>query len=178
MSDAAHHIPDEHRLLTGKRRSPRTPRQIETILEGASGDEFHGRTIDVSRGGMLVELVDPAFNEVGSGDGAMRFVSLAARISSEFSEGMRVRLGDSRYRKAEVVRLVTRIQDMAFLLGCRFTPELTTKECRLLGVEPQGDETQVEAVLSVPLHANPPPSAGSHVQKPGHPLSPGPSKGR
>jgi hypothetical protein len=177
MADAAHHIPDEHRMLTGKRRSPRTRRQIDALLEGSSGEVFRARTIDVSRGGMLVELVDPAFTEVGSGDGAMRLVSLAARVSAEFAEGLKVRLGDARPRAAEVVRLVTRIQDMAFLLGCRFTPELSVKECRLYGVAAGGDETQVEAVLSVPLHATPPPRP-PHVQKPGHPLSPGSPKGR
>jgi hypothetical protein len=191
--EAAQHIPDEHRLLTGKRRSKRVPRQIDVRLTGKSGDKFQARTIDISRGGMLVELTDPAFAASGAegaaGDGGgAGFVALAMHVSSEFADGIKVHFGALRVRsRAQVVRLVTRIQDMAFLLGCRFTSDLTPTECRLLGLDTELDETQVDAVLSVPLHADAPqpppprtpaPAGGKNVQKPGHPLSPGQAKGR
>jgi hypothetical protein len=190
-SDAAEHIPDEHRLLSGKRRSQRIPRQIDARLIGTKGEKYRARTIDLSRGGMLVELTDPAFLETAAEDHGQRFAAIANLMSTQFADGMKVHFGSVRIRsKAQVVRLVTRISDMAFLLGCRFVPDLTDSECWQLGLDVALDETQVDAVLSVPLHADMPVKNGKHphpakhpagprdVQKPEHPLSPGSGKGR
>jgi hypothetical protein len=183
MSSEAQHIPDEHRLLSGKRRSRRIPRQLDVRLIGAKGEKYRARTIDISRGGMLVELTDPAFTDANGLDHGQRLAEIANLITSEFADGVKVQFGTVRVKpKAHVVRLVTRISDMAFLLGCRFNPDLRESECWLLGLDPSMDETQVDAVLSVPLHAEPkgkhPHRAGADVEKPERPLSPGSGKGR
>jgi hypothetical protein len=112
-------------------------------LLGPGGVKYGARTVDVSRGGMLAEITDPDFLPLGERADLLPF---AARVATVFPQGMDVFFGDGAVQvHADVVRLVTRPGDQVLLLGCRFHPELSDFDCRLLGVETAGDETDLVA---------------------------------
>ena len=143
MSDDVVSLEDQHRVLSGKRRTPRRRRTLAVRLLGPGGVTYAGRTVDVSRGGMLVEVSDPDFLPFGERADLLRF---AARVAAVFPQGTDVFFGDGAVQvHATVVRLVTRPGDCDLLLGCRFQPELSDFDCRLLGVEAVGDERALPA---------------------------------
>lgn len=132
-------LTDHSRVFTGKRKNPRKSRALNVKLVGDLDARYTARTVDVSRGGMLVEVTDPTFMPALEGTDLLPF---AARVASVFPHGMTVLFGDGAVSiHADVVRLVTRTGVKTLLLGCHFTPELTDFDCRLIGVDPKGDET-------------------------------------
>jgi len=121
--------PPDH--LSGKRRWMRQPRVIDAVCAGA-GATVHGKTIDVSRGGMLFEAHDGDIPPVGDGD----LVPLAFLVAAVFAQGMRVKLGSKVSVLADVVRVTTSPLDRNFLrLGCHFRSPLTNRQCVKLGVD-------------------------------------------
>lgn len=125
--------PADH--LSGKRRWMRQRREVDVVCVGA-GTTVRARTIDVSRGGMLVEARDDEVPPVGLGD----LVPLAFLVAVAFKDGMKAILGPGMSVRAEVVRVTTSPVDRGFLrLGCRFERALTPRQCAALGI----DETDV-----------------------------------
>ena len=141
-------------LFSGKRRAPRTLRALDVRCGGASGLVVTGRTVDVSRGGMLLELRDPKFAVPTD---ASHLVAFATRLGTSFPVGLDVRFdGGSVRARATIVRLVANPTGAtAILLGCRFDPPLTDVDCALVGLDNEGDET------SKPAAAAPPAADGS-----------------
>lgn len=126
-------LPSDH--LSGKRRWTRQSRSIAVVCVGA-GSTVRARTIDISRGGVLVEAQHDDVPPVGDGD----LVPLAFLVSVAFADGMKVILGQEVSVRADVVRVTTSPVDRSFLrLGCRFRRALTRQQCARLGI----DETDV-----------------------------------
>jgi hypothetical protein len=121
-------VPDEHRVLSGKRATPRHQRRLEAFCLG--GDRWvAGHTVDVSAGGMLLEILEEGFAPESSD-----LVAFAATVAAEFPEGMEACLGEGAVHvRARVVRLVVRSGRP--LLGCRFERHLVESEERALGLE-------------------------------------------
>src|SRR5262245_30891064 len=142
MSDDAVSPRDRDRVHPGRRGAPRRRKALPVRLLGPGGARLAARTVDVSRSGMLAEIDDPAF--FASGDRA-DLLPFAARVTAAFPQGMDVFFADGAVQAhAEVVRLLTRAGDATPLLGCRFRPELSDIDCRLLGVGPgRGDVLEV-----------------------------------
>src|SRR5206468_3318144 len=130
---------DELRLLSGKRRAPRRRRSVQVRCIGPAGRWFAGRTVDVSRGGLLVEITDQEFLPLGE---APDLIPFAARVAMQFPHGMDVNFGDGAVQvHADIVRLVSRQgRSPLMLLGCQFEPPLSDFDCRLLGIDPGSDE--------------------------------------
>jgi len=125
-------------LFSGKRSAPRKRRTLVVDAKGPSGQVFAGKTVDVSRGGMLLELTDPAFRSVSAHSDLVGF---ASRIATTFPTGMDVSFGEGAVRaRAHVVRVLAGGAASTLLLGCRFEPPLEILDCRLLGVEAGGNE--------------------------------------
>ena len=125
-------------LFSGKRSAPRKRRTLVVEAKGPSGQAYAGKTVDVSRGGMLLELTDVAFRSVSA---HADLVSFASRIATTFPTGMDVSFGEGAVRaKAHVVRVLAGGAASTLLLGCRFEPPLEIVDCRLLGVEAGGNE--------------------------------------
>jgi hypothetical protein len=121
--------------LSGKRRWIRQSRVIEVICIGAGGT-VRARTVDISRGGVLVEAIDADVPPLGDGD----LVPLAYLAAVAFADGMKVVLGPELTVRADVVRVTTSPCERSFLrLGCRFRRPLTAKQSAQLGI----DETDV-----------------------------------
>jgi len=117
--------------LSGKRRWLRQPRAIPAVCIGA-GATVRGKTIDVSRGGMLFEAHDGDIPPVSDGD----LVPLAFLVAVVFAEGMTAKLGKKVTVVADVVRVTTSPLDRNFLrLGCNFRTPLTPRQCARLGID-------------------------------------------
>ena len=131
---------DDQRILSGKRRAPRRRRSVAVECVGPAGRSYAGRTIDISRGGMLLEITDQEFQQTGDSQDLIPF---AARVAMQFPQGMDVTFGDGALRvHAKVVRIASRPgKPPIMLLGCQFEPELSDLDCRLLGVDAGLDET-------------------------------------
>ena len=144
-SDASNHgTPDDQRLLSGKRRAARKRRSVAVKCIGPAGKCFAGRTVDISRGGMLLDITDPEFQPLEESSDLIPF---AARVATQFPDGMDVNFGDGAVQvHADVVRLVSKPgKTVGTLLGCKFHPPLTEFDCRLLGVDAGLDETPAPA---------------------------------
>lgn len=119
----------------GKRRSERHALGLNAIVEGARGT--YGAVVhDLSRGGVLLEIRDPAFAARGEADDLLRY---AARVASALGRGFRLRVGDVVAAPLlRVVRMAAAVErDRATnLLGCRFERPLTAEECETLGLPP------------------------------------------
>ncbi|MCC7139171.1 MAG: PilZ domain-containing protein [Planctomycetes bacterium] len=128
-------------LWSGKRRSPRKRRTLTVECRGHDGSCSTGHTVDVSRGGMLLALVD---GDLRAPSNPAELVAFASELASRFPDGIDVGFGGGAVvTKATVVRLVASPAAASpILLGCRFDPELTDSDCRLLGIELDGDETR------------------------------------
>lgn len=127
-------------LFSGKRRSPRRRRTLSVDVSEPGGTVYEARTVDVSRGGMLLEFVDEKLK--APSDPAM-LVGFASRLMTMFPTGMQTVFGSGAVRThAAVVRLVSSGSTASpILLGCRFDEPLNDVDCKLLGIEADGDET-------------------------------------
>jgi len=135
-----HEASDDHRVLSGKRKTPRRRRSIGVRCVGADGRAFACRTVDISAGGMLIQITDDAFIPL---DQPVDIFPFATRVSEVFPEGMDVVFGDGAVTlRATVVRLVAEPGQQPLLqLGCAFESGLSDVVCRLLGLESGVDET-------------------------------------
>ena len=132
--------PIDHLLLSGKRRAPRQRHTVPVKCIGPSGKWYSGRTVDVSRGGMLLEITDEDFLPIGASADLLPF---AARVAMQFPRGLDANFGDGAVQvHANIVRLVAKAGGPGpVLLGCQFDPQLTDFDCGLLGIETGDDET-------------------------------------
>jgi hypothetical protein len=140
-SDApAKRTTDEQEVFSGKRKSPRRGRHIAVRCIGPAGRWYAGRTVDISQGGMLVEITDPDFVPLGE---SRDLIPFAARVALQFPQGMDASFGDGAVQvHANVVRLVSKVGGRPLLLlGCQFDPALSEFDCRLLGLDLGADET-------------------------------------
>lgn len=129
MPKTRHQPPAEY--LWGKRHGMREPLEIDVVCVG-TGTTLHARTIDLSRGGMLVEVHDADVPPVGAGE----LVPLAFLVAVAFRGGMKAVLGPDVSVRAEIVRVTTSPVDRGFLrLGCRFRRRLSPRQCRQLGID-------------------------------------------
>jgi hypothetical protein len=135
-----HEAADDHRVLSGKRKTPRRRRSIGVRCVGADGRSFACQTVDISAGGMLVQICDDAFLPL---DVPVDIFPFAARVGEVFPEGMDVVFGEGAVTvRATVVRLVAKPGQQPLLqLGCAFESGLSEMVCRLLGLDTDQDET-------------------------------------
>lgn len=124
----------------GERRAPRKRRTLCIECRGPGGLRVDARTIDVSRGGTLIEVADPM---IFSAERPSPFADRAEEIRSLFPEGVDVSFGEGAVLAfARIVRCVaTPDRPDHVLLGCKFEPALSPVDCRLLGIDFGGDET-------------------------------------
>jgi hypothetical protein len=121
----------------GKRRSERYDLRLNAIVEGARGT-YRAVVHDVSRGGVLLEIRDPAFAAPGEAEDLLRY---AARVAFALGRGFRLRVGKELATPLlRVVRMAAAVErDLARnLLGCRFERPLTAEECAAIGLPPDG----------------------------------------
>ncbi|MFO0934459.1 MAG: hypothetical protein U1E39_17365 [Planctomycetota bacterium] len=130
-------------LFSGKRRSPRRRRTLIVDIGEPGGTHYEARTVDVSRGGMLLEFVD---DKLKAPSDPAELVGFATRLMMMFPTGMETTFGSGAVKThAVVVRLVSSASAASpILLGCRFDTPLTDVDCRLLGLDLDGDETESE----------------------------------
>src|SRR5437868_14196539 len=144
-SDPHRNTPDDARLLAGKRRARRHRRALQVRCAGPSGSVYLARTHDISRRGLLLEIVDPDFLPDGKHD----LFPFAARVAEEFPAGMDVSFGDGAVQiRARVVRLVAKAgAPVRVLLGCEFEPPLARTGGELVEGSTGGDETHAPASI-------------------------------
>lgn len=132
--------PVEETAFEGKRRAPRKRRTLSIECRGPGGLRVEARTIDVSRGGTLIEITD---SDVFSTDRSAPFAGRAQEIEALFPAGIDVSFGEGAVLAfARITRhVVDADRPEQVLLGCKFDPELSPVDCRLLGVELENDET-------------------------------------
>lgn len=136
-------------LFSGKRRSPRRRRTLIVDIGEPGGTHYEARTVDVSRGGMLLEFVD---DKLKAPSDPAELVGFATRLMMMFPTGMETTFGSGAVKThAVVVRLVSSASTASpILLGCRFDTPLTDVDCRLLGLDLDGDETEPEPAAGAP----------------------------
>jgi len=117
-------------------RAPsRFGRRVEASLSvevaGRSGG-FHAQTVDISRTGVLLYVVDEAF--VPAAD-AQNMILYSERVEEEFGEGLEVRLAGDLCFEAEVVRVARQEDspDGRMLMACRYARMMTDDEWNALG---------------------------------------------
>ncbi|MGH7163495.1 MAG: PilZ domain-containing protein [Planctomycetota bacterium] len=124
--------------FSGKRDGHRTFKFIDLEVAGREG-AFQGLGVDMSRTGILLRVLDPAF---ASPEETANLMAYSQRVGSHFEGGLTVR-----FRKCglsvegDVVR-VTQHGDGNrgfILLGVRFHRQLTQSECLALSVDPSDD---------------------------------------
>ena len=128
-------------LWSGKRKTRRVRHALNVSCKGTGREVYPGRTLDISRGGMLLGLTCAAFRSVVN---ASSIVELTGCVASLFPHGIDVDfLGGSLRVKALVVRVVLDLKAAyPLLVGCRFEPLLTEVECAALGIPISQDETR------------------------------------
>ena len=128
-------------LWSGKRKTRRVRRALNVSCKGTGREIYPGRTLDISRGGMLLGLTCAAFRSVVN---ASSIVELTGCVASLFPHGIDVEfLGGSLRVKAQVVRVVLDLKAAyPLLVGCRFEPPLTEPDCAALGIPISQDETR------------------------------------
>jgi hypothetical protein len=152
-SNARNASPEDNPLAP-KRRAARRNRAIELELGGGVGDvRFQARTVDLSREGMFVEVVDPAF---WRGQPSRGIVAFASRAREHFPEGLTAhftRFGIS--VRADVVRVAQQPgkSEEEFGLGCRFATPLSDAQCATLGL---AAAAKVDAAAAKPARPAPP----------------------
>jgi hypothetical protein len=150
--------PIDHLLLSGKRRAPRQRHTVPVKCIGPSGKWYVGRTVDLSRGGMLLEITDEDFLPIGASSDLLPF---AARVAMQFPRGLDANFGDGAVQvHANVVRLVAKAGGPGpVLLGCKFEPALSDFDCGLLGITTGTDETNAKVGKDTASGVALPPSA-------------------
>jgi len=117
-------------------------------VAGSSGG-FSAQTVNVSRTGVLLWVVDERFLPLAESENMLLFTE---RVAEEFGEGLEIRLGEDVALEAEVVRVTRRNEkDVGpVLIACRYARPLSQEEWRRLDLErlPPGDiEEEMNAVL-------------------------------
>jgi hypothetical protein len=132
--------PSEQATFAGKRRAPRKRRTLSIECRGPGGLRVEARTVDVSRGGTLIEITDP---DVFSTDRSAPFAGRAQELEALFPSGIDVSFGEGAVLAfARIIRHVVDVERPEMvLLGCKFAPELSPVDCRLLGIDFESDET-------------------------------------
>ena len=128
------HAPIEQTAPAGKRRASRKRRTLSIECRGPGGLRVEARTVDVSRGGTLIEITDP---EIFSTDRSAPFAGRAKEFETLFPDGIDVSFGEGAVLAfARIIRhVVDADRPELVLLGCQFAPELSPVDCRLLGIE-------------------------------------------
>lgn len=142
-------------LWSGKRRSPRKRRTLAVEVGEPGGTVYEARTVDVSRGGMLLEFVD---EKLAAPSDPGQLIAFATRLTTMFPTGLDISFGSGAVRtRAHVVRLVSGGSATApILLGCAFDAPLPATDCRLLGIGLDGDESDAPGVPGLPAAADRP----------------------
>jgi hypothetical protein len=132
--------PEDSTPVVGRRRAVRHPRSVKVECLAPDGMRFAARTIDLSREGSLIEILDPRF--LTSPDIAT-LVPFAARVAEEFGRGLVILFAGGALRvPARVVRLASGTRRLSPMrIGCRFESPLTDWACRMLRLELESDET-------------------------------------
>jgi hypothetical protein len=128
----------EDNPLSPKRRTVRRRRALEVEIQGA-GPRFKAKTVDVSREGMFVEVVDPAFLPPDKGRGLIAF---ATRTHEEFPHGLTAHFGAQGVTaRADVVRVALQPGEREVCgLGCRFAAPLGDEQCVALGISAESKD--------------------------------------
>ena len=120
-------------LFSGRRRSARFHCEKAIECKGRTG-RYHGRTVNVSRLGALLEIKDPEFLPVGS-EGSL--MEVAERVSAEFPHGVQIRFTHVPVLiEARVLRVAQHPTWGRAVLGCEFSHPLTRRQCTALGLQP------------------------------------------
>lgn len=125
-------------FFSGRRNGSRKVTRL-SLAVGTRRTPYEARTLDLSRSGILFEILDPALQP---GEGAQELVAYHERVREMFREGIALEFGGGALRlHAELVRVVVAppTEGCRALLGCRFRRRLTRGQCRLLGVAHEGD---------------------------------------
>jgi hypothetical protein len=136
VSDPAEDLLLQH--FSGKRQGERVSALREVSLVGSAGP-VRGRTVDVSAGGALIQILDAAFTTAASEGRASTCVGLADR---HFHDGVRLEfraapIGLPIVVEGEIVRItVGPDAKEGVRAGCRFLRALSPAERVLLGVDP------------------------------------------
>jgi hypothetical protein len=128
------------RRFYGKRRQTRQP--VRLLLECSHrGRTFRGATVDLSPGGMLVEVLDVEGLDLEASDGQSMLESVYP-VLVEFAEGMQVRFTAAGVEtQAKIVRIALQPERSEhLLLGCAFEKSLDADECARLSLDRQGDD--------------------------------------
>jgi hypothetical protein len=131
-------------FLSGKRGSERHPCHVPVLLEGALAP-VAGTAFDLSAGGALVEISEPAFLEAEGGGGAQAYLEL---LTLHTQAGLQVSFpGHATRVTATVVRWTASAEEQAASrVGLRFARALTPAELTALrsGVPTSERETAAD----------------------------------
>lgn len=117
--------------FAGRRRTPRR-RFVQPVECSGSSGKYAARTLELSRGGALVELRDPEF--LGSA-AVSSLLAFSQRVMEEYSGGMRIHFSvPALSLAARVVRTLRHPTSESLLVACEFLTELTDEQCRMLGL--------------------------------------------
>jgi hypothetical protein len=117
--------------FAGHRRGSRHRRVVPVTCAGSSG-RYEGRTLELSRTGVVVEMRDARFFETRA-DASL--IAFSTRVADEFSVGMRIGFSVPHLSlAARVVRTMRHPTTSSLLIGCEFVAALTDAQCRMLGL--------------------------------------------
>ncbi len=124
--------------FSGKRDSLRTHKLLDVLCEGKKG-AFKGMAVDISRSGILLRIMDPAFASAAEVNHLMPYT---ARVWFHFEGGFWVHFKNGKLKvNADVVRVTGfcgRGQSL-ILIGCKFRRHLTPEECEELSIPCEED---------------------------------------
>jgi hypothetical protein len=125
-------------MFSGRRRARRSRRILAVEIRTSDGRVCRGLTVDISRGGALLDLNDGRLFPPGD---PLPLVAYAGIARDWLREGFEVTFRRGGVRaQARIVRAVTGPKKGAPpFIGCRFSPALPDEACRRLGVEDGGD---------------------------------------
>jgi hypothetical protein len=127
------------RMFSGRRRSTRTRRLLAVEIRSSEGRSCRGLTVDISRGGALLDLNDGRVFPAGD---PLPLVAYAGIARDFLREGFEVHFQRGGVRAdARLIRAVAGPRKGAPpFLGIRFVPVLPDEACRRLGLECGGDD--------------------------------------
>jgi hypothetical protein len=122
------------RLFSGRRKYPRFQRTLEVRVSFPVWDRraIAARTIDLSRGGSLVAILDP---RIGLAEGIALAQALGTSPRDEDRPAVITFPGDGLRVHVRIVRIVLGVEaGMPLLLGLAFDRELTPAQAKSLGL--------------------------------------------
>lgn len=131
------HASEERKLqgyFTGRRQALRTCKFLDCTMKGNHAT-FAGMAVDLSRTGALVRVLDPHFAAPHESEQLMLYT---ARVWYHFDNGLELSFLSGGLRTvADVVRVTGYCGHGSGLnlIGLHFRTELTSDECRDLGIE-------------------------------------------